>query len=64
MAGQSGVNIHKIQPEGLNNKVSNKGACFYLPLNYVKFKRKFDINILHVVTNIVLMEYLRFRISD
>ena len=51
--------------KGLNNdKVSNKGARFYLPLNYVKFKRKFDINILHVLANIVLMEYLGFRISD
>ena len=47
-----------------NNKVSNKDARFYLPLIYVKFKRKFDINILHVLTKIVLMEYLGFRISD
>ena len=51
--------------KGLNyNKVSNKGACYYLLLNYVKFKKQFDINILHLLTNIVLMEYPGFRISD
>ena len=51
--------------KGLNyNKVSNKGARYYLLLNYVKFKKQFDINILHLLTNIVLMEYPGFRISD
>ena len=39
-------------------------VLFFFTLNYMKFKIKFDISILHVVPNIVLLEYLGFRISD
>ena len=33
-------------------------VLFFFTLNYMKFKIKFDISILHVAPNIVLLEYL------